>query len=643
MSLKSEISPKIRPGDDFYNYVNKRWIDAHPMPADKASFGALRILTDENLAKLQKLLTQKIRPSDSISIKVVKQYYQSAMDETGIAKATPKFVQNILDQIAAINDTGDVKTYIAQSHAQNMEMIWGVIIEPDDKNSRRYLTRFWQGGLGLPDRTYYLEKSKDFETIRQQYMDYLAKFFELVGLDQASKRAEHIYKIEKALAAASLSRADCRNPKLVYHPHTIKQLTSRYPNLDWHEYLPAVGLKSVQVLNVSQPKFLTEVNRLLKQTPIDHWRDYFIIHTIEAFATKLSKPYEDLVFNFHDKILTGQQKIEPRAVRMTRHTMNVLPEPIGRLFVEHYFNKAAKQAVGDLVDHLLKAFAARIDRLEWMSPATKRQAHKKLSTFLPLLGYPDKWRSYSGLKLGSDFAANFLAIAQFDWQFQVSRINKPVDRKEWHMSPALVNAYYWANTNGITFPAGILQPPFFYASGDFAANYGGIGAVIGHEITHGFDDQGSQFDAHGNMKGWWQTSDQANFEKRAKSLVKSYSAYKINGRAVDGQLTLGENIADLGGLIIAFEAMQAKLTELGNSNRVDGFTPEQRFFISFACTWRYNYRPELMLKRLVSDPHSPEVYRVNGTLVNVDAFYEAFDVGSKDKLYLDPAKRVRIW
>jgi putative endopeptidase len=341
--------------------------------------------------------------------------------------------------------------------------------------------------------------------------------------------------------------------------------------------------------------------------------------------------------------LRGTTEQEPRYRRIIRGCMLTLPQPTGQLFVAAHFDETAKQEISDLVKRLQKAFASRIDKLEWMSEPTKAKAHEKLGTFLPLLGYPESWRDYSTLTLTGSYVENFLAVATEEWQRTVSRIDKPVDRKEWLMSPALVNAYYWPNTNGITFPAGILQPPFFDAKGDFASNYGSIGAVIGHEITHGFDDEGSKFDAYGNLTSWWTEDDRAAFDARADGLVKQFDQYEVAGRNVNGRLTLGENIADLGGIQVAYDAFRSKLDDDGSSEIIDGYTPEQRFFIGYARSWRESMRPEFSLQLLVSDPHAPDIFRVNGIVRNIDAFYEAFTIEANNTLYLESDNRVRIW
>jgi putative endopeptidase len=643
MPLKSQISPEIKPGDDFYHYVNKRWLEAHPIPPDKARYGVFQVLNDTNLERIKSLLEAGEYDQDAATIKLVKEYFRAAMDTATIRDTTDQFVQETVSQIKDLKSQSDILKYLAKQHGNGLELLWEMIIEPDDKDSRHYQVRFWQAGLGLPERAYYLEDNQQFKAVRAEYLKFLEKLFRLAGLDDGASRAQRVYDLELALAGASIPAAELRDPKRMYNMVPRQQLSDKLPGQDWDNYLTQIGLDQVKQINISQLDFMAEANQLLSNQPVENWCDYLVAHTLIPLANKLSPPYEDLHFSFYGKVLSGMDQLEPRWLRMARHCMLVLPEPTGRLFVEHNFDESAKANIKDLVSHLQEAFHARLAKLEWMTPKTKEQAYAKLATFLPLLGYPDKWRSYAGLELGPSFVRNYLAAGNDNWRFHANRINQPVDRQEWLMSPALVNAYYWPNTNGITFPAGILQPPFFDASGDFAANYGAIGSVIGHELTHGFDDQGSQFDAQGNLKSWWTPADRQAFEQRAQALEQQYSGYELAGRHLDGKLTLGENIADLGGLLIAFDALEHKLAELGRRDDIDGFSPEQRFFISYAHTEAATTRPELLLQQIVADPHSPGIFRVNGVVPNVDAFYEAFSVKAGEKLYLDPNDRVRIW
>jgi putative endopeptidase len=643
MSLKAEVSEQIKPGDDFYNYVNRKWSEANPIPPDKSRMAAFTQLSDDNIDQMKALLEGDAESGEGQSITLLRQYYRSAMDEAAITTATGDVTSSIKREIEAVKSPEDIVELVAKRQRHGVDVLWNIGIEPDDKDSARYLVRFYQGGLGLPDRDYYTEDSEQFDAIREKYREFLTGLFELLELDAPKERAKRVLALEHKLAETSMTAVERRDPDATYNLFAPGELANVFRAVDWKAYTQTLGFHEAREINVSQPAFLTAALEQMTATPIDGWHDYLLAHSILPLMNKLSKPFEDLSFSFYGKVLSGTEQQEDRYKRVIKHLMMVMPEPLGQLYVQHFFDEDAKAAIHDLVEHLKEAFHARLEALPWMSDATKQKAFEKLKTFLPLLGYPDQWKSYKGVELGDAYADNFLTIAAFEWADRVSRIDKPVDRREWLMSPMMVNAYYWPNTNGITFPAGILQPPFFDASGDFAANYGGIGAVIGHEITHGFDDEGSKFDANGNLRSWWTGDDRKAFDERAKRLVEQYNGYEVHGRHVNGELTLGENIADLGGIHMAYDGLQAKLAELGTRDELDGFTPEQRFFMGYARCWRENIRPELSLQFLVSDPHSPDQFRTNGIVRNCDAFYEAFGVSENDELYLAPDERVRIW
>ncbi len=644
MSLSKEITSSIMPGDDFFHFVNQRWIDNNPIPADKARVGVFEELMDENIERIRVLIEAAPKKDEPINIRLLKQYYSAAMDEKQIDIDSPRIVTTVLKKIQSLSTPSEIFGYLAESHGHGSELVWNPYIEPDDKDSGRYILRFAQGGLGLPDRDYYIaDENQSFTKIREHYVSFLSKLLELIGLDHSNERAIAILNLETELAKASMTATERRDPDKTYNAFEPAELVEKFSNLDWTHYFTVLGFSDPRTTIISQPAFIEAASELLVNSSIEQWQDYLLVHSLLPLLTKLSSDYEKLHFDFYGKILRGTTEQEPRYRRMIRNCMMALPEPVGQIFVMAHFDDAAKAEVTDLVERLQLAFATRINKLDWMSDETKLKAHAKLATFLPLLGYPDSWRDYSKLEVGETFATNFQAISREEWVRSVGRLDEPVDRKEWLMSPALVNAYYWPNTNGITFPAGILQPPFFDPIGDFASNYGSIGAVIGHEITHGFDDEGSKFDAEGNLKSWWTQEDRAAFDLRADGLVKQFDTYQVAGRNVNGRLTLGENIADLGGLQMAYDALQSKLESGNHDESIDGFSPQQRFFIGFARTWRDNMRPELSIQLLVSDPHSPDIFRTNGIVKNLDPFYEAFDISPEDALYLPSNERVRIW
>jgi len=643
MPISDELSAAINPGDDFYRYVNQRWIDGHPIPDDKSRVTAFSVLADENIERLHTLLNQAPPADEPTNIGLLRRFFKTAMDEEQIELDGLSAITPYLDQVDALTDAAGVTDLIHDWHSRGMSLVWRAGIEPDDKNSARYILRIRQSGLGMPDRDYYTEGGKRFEGIRREYQAFLVKFFELMGFDDASRQADDVLAIEHKLAQVSATAVEKRDVDAMYNLYSRGQLTRDFTSINWPSYLEALQLPDTQELLISQPAFLAEALQLVASEPIERWQSYLRFHLVRPLMSNLPKAYDELSFSFYGHVLMGALKQEPRYRRIIGLAENILPEPTGQLFIEHHFDETAKNTIYGLVGDIQAALRDRIDHLEWMSPATKQQAREKLDTFLPLLGYPDTWRDFSKLTMDGSHAANLIEATIHEWNYEVERINEPVDRKEWLMSPATVNAYYWASTNGITFPAGILQPPYFDASGDVASNFGGIGVVIGHEITHGFDDKGSKFDKTGNLNSWWTDDDRANFDARTAKLKEQFDTYVLEGTHVNGALTLGENTADLGGILIGYDALQRHLDKSGGRESIDGLTPEQRFFIAYSRVWRGNARPELTQSYLVTDPHSPRMFRVNGVATNVDAFYEAFDVQPGDALYLAPKDRVRIW
>lgn len=643
MKLTDEIMQSINPGDDFYSYVNQKWLDAHPIPDDKARYGAFTELDIQVTEQLHELLTSPGSNDEPYESILAKKYFATGMDEKRIESRGLEPIQPFVREIENIQNADDIKKLISKRHSDGRSLLWSLSLDVDEKNSQRYVMLISQSGLLLPNRDYYFEKGEQFEKTRVAYKDFLTKVFELLGKDTAAERADSVYQVELKLAEASNTSIENRDVEALYNPFTFKQLSENFAGFAWNDYQKTTGLTTHESLIVHQPKFLARVVELIESEPVDAWRDYLIAHSVIPNLHFLSTEYENIHFDFYGKILTGAQQQEARYKRIIRGLTNQLPQPAGRLYVEKHFDESAKAVIIDLVEHIRHALGERIKNLDWMSDTTKLKALEKLDTFMPLLGYPETWRSYKGLELGDNYFENIFAIRKFEWQYDLQRSTGIVDRHEWLMSPATVNAYYWPNTNGITFPAAILQPPFFDATGDFAQNYGAIGETIGHELSHGFDDNGSQYDKIGNLNSWWTDEDRSAFEERAKSLVAQFDAYEIDGQHVKGELTLGENIADLAGMLIAYDALQNKLDELGERTEIDGFTPEQRFFIGQAREWRMNIRPELALQFLVRDPHSPADLRVNGVVTNVDAWYDAFSVTESDALYQAPDKRVKIW
>jgi len=643
MFIKDEVSPSINPGDDFYNYVNKRWRDKNPVPADKSRYSAFSELSDTVAEQLHDLLESPITEKELKDSRLAKILYASGMDKTATETRGLDPIVPFINEVENVTSIADLKAFIIKRHSEGQGLVWRLGIDVDEKNSERYTMIIGQGGLLLPNRDYYFEKGDRFKKTRVAYKEFLTQLFELLGKDTIADRVRNVYEIEKKLASSSNTSIENRDVESMYNPFSFSELAATFTEFDWAAYQKNTGLGKLDRLIVHQPKFLKEAIRQFELHSVEAWQDYLIVHSVVPYMPYLTKRSDDIHFSFFGTVLTGAECQEDQYKRVIHTVSALLPEPIGQLYTEAHFDKSAKDAITDLVSHIQETLRERLKNLDWMSDTTKQKALEKLDTFMPLLGYPDEWRSYESLQLEGDYIENMVVIRRFDWQYDVGRVTEPVNRKEWLMSPATVNAYYWPNTNGITFPAAILQPPTFDAKGDFAANYGGIGVVIGHEIIHGFDDSGSKYDKIGNLNSWWSDDDRQAFEKRTRDLVKQYDQYEVEGQHVKGELTIGENIADLGGMLIAHDALQLKLQESGKTERIDGFTPEQRFFLAQARIWRTNIRPELVLQYLVIDPHSPPHLRVNGVVPNIDAWYEAWKVQETAGLYKFPAERVRIW
>jgi putative endopeptidase len=503
-----------------------------------------------------------------------------------------------------------------------------------------------QGGLGLPDRDYYVGTSKDSERIRKLYREHVAKMLSLLGdaPEEASKAADTVLRIETQMAEASRTPVQLRDREANYNRKTMEELAALTPNLDWDSYLSEVDIDDLKIVIVGQPEFFTRINELLRSVSPEDWRTYLRWHLLHSMAAYLSSPFEKEDFRFYSQELRGVKEMQPRWKRVIATIDGEIGEALGKLYVAKHFPPAAKQRMDELVKNLMAAYYERITSRDWMGDKTKKLALLKLDAVMPKIGYPSKWRDYSELEVKTDsYAANVMRAEAFESRYRLSRLGKPVDRLEWHMTPPTVNAYYNASKNEIVFPAGILQPPFFDMKADDAVNYGGIGAVIGHEITHGFDDQGSRSDAQGNLVNWWADDDRARFTAKTDKLVAQYDACKVlNDLHVNGRLTLGENIADLGGITIAYAAYLKSLKGQ-EAPVIDGFTGAQRFFMGYAQVWRGSYRDAELRLMIRTNPHSPGEFRTLVPLSNVEAFYDAFDVKSGDKMYRAPADRVEVW
>ena len=645
---RSYMDTTINPGDNFYDYAGGAWRKDNPVPASETRWGAFDMLSEFNKKVLKSLTLEAAANPGSINTpsQMVGDLFTSGMDTARIEELGVKPIEGDLARINELNSVSDVTDYLAEVTKEGRNSLIGFYVSTDEKNVTQYISGFWQGGLGLPDRGYYLKNEPREKNIREKYVGHIANMFVLKGVDKdaASVNAETVMSIETKLAKASMDRTEMRDPYKTYNKFLVTDMDKELNNFKIGNFLSKVGAKGIDSVLIGQPDFVKSMDNLLVDIPLEDWKTYLTWHVLKGSANYLSSKFSDEKFEFYGKVLSGQQEQKPRWKKVLGVVNGVVGHQLGKLYVKRYFTPEAKKRMGELVDNLQATFGERIAKLDWMSAETKEKAQSKLNTFVKKIGYPDNWRSYDGLEISKDnYIANIKASNVFDFNYMMSKLGKPVDKTEWHMTPQTVNAYYNPSFNEIVFPAGILQYPFFTLEADDAVIYGAIGAVIGHEMTHGFDDQGSQYAADGNLKNWWTDEDKTKFETKTKMVVDQFNNYKIlDGKAVNGQLTLGENIADLGGVTIAYEAF--KKTKQGSStDKIDGFTADQRFFLSWAQVWRLNIVDEEAAKRLVTDPHSPGIFRCNGPLSNFAPFYKAFKVTESDKMYRPEEQRAVIW
>lgn len=648
-----DMDTKVRPQDDFYHYANGGWLKKNPIPAHESRWGSFLILrynTEKQLRALIKKLVNKPRRfgrgPDAKASGMIRDFYRSGLDMKQRNRAGIKPLRPWLERIEKIHDVPSLVSMLAHLEKIGGGGPWGLMVDQDMKNSEKYILYLGQSGLGMPDRDYYLKSDAESVRVRTAYQKHLEAMFSLMGEENRGARESQkiVMNIETAIAKASMTKEELRDVDKTYHKMRLSALASLAPNINWKSYFKLVGAGTPREIIVMQSKFMTAMSRMLTSVSIEGWKTYLRWHLVGGAAGHLSTKFEKQNFAFYGTVLSGTKVMKPRWRRALGAVNGSLGEVLGKLYVKEYFGPEAKKKIVGVVADLFMAYEARIKNLDWMSTPTKKYAVKKLHEMTRELGYPDKWRSYKGLVIRpDDYFGNVIRFVRFEYARVLRRLSKPVDRKEWFTTPQTVNAYCSYGLNTIVFPAAILQPPFFSVSADDALNYGGIGAVIGHEITHGFDDQGAKFDGKGNRKTWWTKQDRARFDKKAKVLVKQFNDYAVaDGLKVNGQLTLGENIADLGGASIAFDAYQLRLAKAGRRD-INGFTPEQRFFLSFALFERENRRPEAAKTQVLTDPHSPGLTRINGPASNLPEFYEAFDVKKGDKLYREPKNRAKIW
>ena len=641
------LDKKTAPGDDFFGHVNGIWLDKTEIPADKSNYGSFGILQEQANVALREIVESMAELPDSkpgSTEQKVGDFYRAFMDTQKLEELGADPIRPLVARVRDLKSKDELIDLLGEWQRQGISSVFACFVNSDARDSDRNIVYITQSGITLPDRDYYLKDEPKEKRIREAYHKYIAGLMKLIGEEHPNRIAERVIRLETKIAELQWTRVENRNPLKTYNKKTNEQLNELLKEFDWNRFAAIAGLGKQTEFVVRQPSFLEGVDELLKLTALEAWQDYLTFHVVDGFAAMLSKDFDDLSFELHEKTLSGVAEPSVRWKRAVRAANSSMGELVGELYVRKHFTPAAKARMGELVANLRSAMGVRIQQLDWMSDATKKRSQEKLKKIRTKIGYPDKWKDYSKLVIKpDDLVGNMRRAQAVAYQRMLDKLGKPVDRGQWLMTPQTVNAYYNPMMNEIVFPAAILQPPFFFMDADDAVNYGGIGAVIGHELSHGFDDSGSRFDGDGNLNNWWTAEDRSEFEKRANQLVAQYSEYEpIPGMKLNGKLTLGENIGDLGGINIALEAYKISLK--GKPAPVlDGLNGQQRFFMGFGQIFRRKYRPEELRRRLFVDPHSPSRFRVNGIVRNVDAFYEEFEVEPGQKLYLPPKQRVRIW
>jgi predicted metalloendopeptidase len=642
-----DFDPAVKPQDDFDEFANGGWKKAHPIPPAYSRWGAFDELSERNRLAIRKILERAREAKNPGAVeKMVGDFFASAMDEQAIEQAGIMPLTPELRRLDRIQTATDVQEALARLHRYRINAGFRFVSEQDPKNTKMMIGAHAQGGLGLPDRDYYFREDEKTKTLRTQYAAHIARMFVLAGSPEgeAKEAAAAVLRLETALAKASKTRVELRDPVANYHKMSVADLRKLSPHFNWNAYFTAVGVDQPGDIDVGQPEFITAFDTVLATTPASDWHSYLRWHLLHATAPFLSSPFVNESFDFFERKLNGTPQLLERWKRASITLDGAIGEALGQLYVAENFPPESKARMLALVENLRAALADRLRAIDWMDDATKTKAQEKLAAFGVKIGYPDKWIDYGSLKIDrGPFVLNVLRAREFNGQRDLKKIGQPVDRGEWDMTPPTVNAYYNPTMNEIVFPAGILQPPFFDAQADDAVNYGGIGAVIGHEMTHGFDDEGRQFAADGSLTDWWTPESAKRFNERGHEIVKQFNAYvAVEDVHINGALTEGENIADLGGLKVAYAALQKALA--GKSrDKIDGFTPEQRFFLSWATVWRQNIRPEALRMRVLTDPHSPAHFRIIGPLSNLPEFAAAFSIPEGTPMLRAAPERVQIW
>ncbi|MFK7818013.1 MAG: M13 family metallopeptidase [Planctomycetaceae bacterium] len=640
----------VRPQDNLFNHVNGRWLLKTDIPADKSNYGSFTALADGAIENVKALMVEASKtPNATGNAQKIGDFYKSFMDESAIEAAGIDPLMPEMEKINNLKTTEDVIRHFGYLQQLGIGGPIAFYVGADAKSSKENLAAVFQSGTTLPDRDYYFVDNKKYQGAREALRAYIQELFELSELPGGKVAAAQIVELETKLALFQWSRIKLRNANARYNKYQVTDLPKLTPTMPWETFFTAVGAEGLKELNVATPSFFKALEVIVADTDLDVWKQYMRFRVLDAAAPALPKPYVDAAFALYQKELAGvpeQKSRERRAVETASggRGFGVLGDAIGEMYVKKHFGEEAKRRMDELVQNLLKTYEVSINELKWMSPKTRKMALDKLHKIKPKIGFTEKWRDYTDLKIDpKDLLGNMKRSAMHEHKRMMAKLGQPVDETEWGMTPQTVNAYYNPTKNEIVFPAAILQPPFFDPQAEDAVNYGGIGAVIGHEISHGFDDQGSKYDGDGNLKNWWTDSDRTAFEKLANALVAQYDAYEaLPGKTVQGRLTLGENIADLSGMAIAYKAYKMSLGDK-EGPVMDGYTADQRFFIGWGQIWARKYRDSELVRRLVTDPHSPSLFRANGPVINFDAFYEAFDVKEGDQLFKPKSERIQIW
>lgn len=644
----SGIDSTASPTNNFFQYANGTWLKNTEIPASQSGWGSFYKVRDNALHNMKVILDSVANVSDAEEGSVEQQIgdlYTSAMDSTAIEKAGTDPLQDDLDKISAIDSKKDLLDEVVREYKNGVRTLFSFSVRPDDKSSMVERAHFNQGGLGLPNRDYYFKSDDKSKKIRKKYHEYVANILQMTGTekDAAANDADALISLEKRMADASKPPVKLRNPRENYHLYSVSKFDEMTPNMDWQGTIDAMNL-GVDTVQVGQPEFYKRLSDLVDSKSLDVWKDYLRFHLVNNYASWLNDDIAAAHFDFYNRLLNGQKEPKKRWKRVSNMVNYSLGDALGKAYVDRYFPPEAKDYMEGMVDNLQGTYRKRIKNLDWMTDSTKTKALGKLDAFAKKIGYPDEWKDYSSINITDDnIIQNLENIGTWQYKYNVDKLDEPVDRSEWSMTAPTVNAYYNPSFNEIVFPAGILQPPFYYQEADDAVNYGAIGAVIGHEMTHGFDDQGSQYDKVGNLNNWWTKKDRKQFEKRTQQVVEQYNNYTIlDSLHINGELTQGENIADIGGLAITYAAFQ-KTDQAKSGKKINGLTPDQRFFMAFAQVWRIKNTPERLRFRINNDPHSPEKYRVIGPTSNMQPFYDAYGVEAGDNMYRPDSMRVHIW